>query len=603
MSCSDTTTNSTSEQSLPKSKTEEKTTKEIAHHAGHNHFDKAGNYKACSYDGSPVVLNPGSFRTTRKSIEMIDKIMSYVGLPQNFIIKQTPEVPNAAAVIMLNSRKIPERIIAYNPNFMEIVMERTDNNNWAPISIMAHEIGHHLCGHTITAGGSQPPLELESDKFSGFVLQKMGASLEDAQKAMAKLTKDNVPANSTHPPRSKRLRAIEEGWKQACTQNKWGECDGSAQRPTKPQPSSPVANTTTTQPPTPTNTNTTTTPTTTDNSSSKPSNSGVKIQTNPTTTAPVANQSSQSNENATNQPTASPQSPAVERATAVVLPRLSDSSIPSKFDRYIYDEANVLTDQLRATINTQLKNYAANDQLEIVTIVTNDLQGKNMEDYAYSMLHQLRVGRMDIGNGVCLVVNPSSKNHFVALMPGLRFSVKEGDLGLLKMPLDMFYQYLDFAAKGVGDVNKKQEIAADALLRGCKKIRNAATSNFMDWQIKYQSISDMQVAYDALLKDQSAGKRVELKDRPVFKKLVSFQGKVISNNGSVNNKNGVVNVPPNGRAVEVELTDGQHVILLLNQYSESLYPASIEAGKSYSFIARENSIPLLNFSLISYDLL
>ena len=62
-----------------------------------------------------------------------------------------------------------KRYIIYNSNFMKIANE-ISNNSWSSISILAHEIGHHLQGHTLNNNGSRPAIELEADKFSGFVL-------------------------------------------------------------------------------------------------------------------------------------------------------------------------------------------------------------------------------------------------------------------------------------------------------------------------------------------------------------------------------------------------------------------------------------------------
>ena len=83
-------------------------------------------------------------------------------------------------------------------------------NYWASVSILAHEIGHHLNGHSLMPGGSRPSLELEADKFSGFVLATLGASLEDSQVAINKLVSDE--GSLTHPPKSARLAAIANGW-------------------------------------------------------------------------------------------------------------------------------------------------------------------------------------------------------------------------------------------------------------------------------------------------------------------------------------------------------------------------------------------------------
>src|SRR5690606_36946785 len=65
-------------------------------------------------------------------------------------------------------------------------------------------------------GGSNHADELEADEFSGFVLRKMGASLADAQAAMAVLSDERD--SYTHPGRASRLAAINNGWKNANNQ-------------------------------------------------------------------------------------------------------------------------------------------------------------------------------------------------------------------------------------------------------------------------------------------------------------------------------------------------------------------------------------------------
>ncbi len=136
--------------------------------------------------------------------------MSASGLPQNFEVRAAG-VPNAAAVI-----RGTKRYILYNQYFVEQLKSAT-KNNWAPVSVMAHEIGHHLSGHTLDNLGSRPNLELEADYFSGFILQRIGGSLDDARAAMTRI--GTVTGSSTHPPKHDRLAAITSGWNAAC-----GEC-------------------------------------------------------------------------------------------------------------------------------------------------------------------------------------------------------------------------------------------------------------------------------------------------------------------------------------------------------------------------------------------
>ena len=115
-----------------------------------------------------------NFASVAEGQQIIQNILDAVELSANFEIRQA-NVQNAAAVAYGG-----KRYVLYNPNFINALDRRT-GNQWASISVLAHEVGHHLKGHTVSGQGSQPATELEADEFSGYALRKMGASLEDAQ--------------------------------------------------------------------------------------------------------------------------------------------------------------------------------------------------------------------------------------------------------------------------------------------------------------------------------------------------------------------------------------------------------------------------------------
>ncbi|MBO9703772.1 MAG: hypothetical protein J7604_26435 [Sporocytophaga sp.] len=142
---------------------------------------------------------------------VIKAILGVIGLKANFEIKPA-NVPNATAIIQKD-----KRYILYNPSFISSI-NNSVHTNWAAISILAHEIGHHLNGHTLIKGGSNHRVELECDEFSGFILRKMGASLKEAQAAVNGLCRDKE--FPTHPGRKSRLNAIERGWNKADWQQK-----------------------------------------------------------------------------------------------------------------------------------------------------------------------------------------------------------------------------------------------------------------------------------------------------------------------------------------------------------------------------------------------
>lgn len=173
-----------------------------------------------------------AFSNVQDGRRIAQEIIDIVGLKPNFDIREA-NIPNAAAVVYGG-----KRYILYNPTFIK-TLERQTGTKWAAISVLAHEIGHHLNGHTISGSGSQPTLELDADEFSGFVLRKMGAPLKEAQAAMKTLA--TVNASRTHPGQYDRLTAIADGWDKADAQLAGRKWEPKQRTPVAtPAPSRPV---------------------------------------------------------------------------------------------------------------------------------------------------------------------------------------------------------------------------------------------------------------------------------------------------------------------------------------------------------------------------
>ena len=163
---------------------------------------------------------PG-FTSTQDAQKIVARIMDALGLKADFKIK-VANVPNVEADIRHH-----KRYILYNPEFIRQVNIAT-KDKWACIFILAHEIGHHLDGHTTLGINSRPQIELEADQFAGFVLRKMGSTLEQAQLAMHFIA--NREASKTHPGRMDRLEAIAKGWNKAEAQLAAANNSGTSQQ-------------------------------------------------------------------------------------------------------------------------------------------------------------------------------------------------------------------------------------------------------------------------------------------------------------------------------------------------------------------------------------
>ena len=506
----------------------------------------AATLQACSYDGSPLAFSPPDLSKGGSSgKQVVAEIMKYTGLPANFVVVEG-QVPNAAAVIMAGPDKVPRRVIAYNPSFMGDVIRATKANNWAPVSIMAHEIGHHLSGHTIVPGGSQPPIELESDKFSGFVLYKMGAPLKDAQNAIATLIPE--ADGQTHPGRRKRLAAIASGWIEACElQGGGAQCQGgkpvaTAQAPVAPAPTAKPA----TQP------------------------AMAPVMAAPAAPAPVA-----------------------ATATAQVLPKADASALPSKGGQFIYDEFGVLDPAIRAQFEKQMYEHAQATGVEIVTLLVKDLGGKSAEDYAHAMMRQLRVGKLDVGNGAVLVVAPEQNQAAAVLGAGVRLDMGSHDKAAQLERWIKTAWPLCKKKNACGGWTENLMLAADHIRRDTRH---------SDWTIAYNTLGDIQKADAA-----ENGKAVPPQDSKVWRKIVRLSGTVESLNPPPGNKAAWVNdvkVKNGQKAVLMRSSEGLTAMLYIDPRTESLMPGGkMEQGKTYTVIARASGLSWNPKDTQSLDLL
>ena len=155
----------------------------------------------CDY----VIAN--SFSSNIDAQNALEMVLSVTGSNQRFAIKQCDNIFNAIAIV--DNQGV--RYILYDKEFLDLVA----SGNKSKLSILAHEVGHHIYEHTL----SEPKTleesrkwELEADEYSGFVMYKLGATLVEAQQAVSNLGPDFDDTYSTHPTKSKRLQAIENGF-------------------------------------------------------------------------------------------------------------------------------------------------------------------------------------------------------------------------------------------------------------------------------------------------------------------------------------------------------------------------------------------------------
>jgi hypothetical protein len=150
---------------------------------------------------------------------LIANILSMQGLNNRFVVLACTSVDNCIATIDKNNRPV----ILYNPNFLKSVkklgFKEADipsilEKDWSTLTILAHEIGHHLNNHITNPlpGATEIQIELEADKTAGFLVYLMGGTLEKAKMAFQGVSETG---NYSHPKRQDRIAALTNGYDDA----------------------------------------------------------------------------------------------------------------------------------------------------------------------------------------------------------------------------------------------------------------------------------------------------------------------------------------------------------------------------------------------------
>jgi tetratricopeptide (TPR) repeat protein len=161
-----------------------------------------------------------NFMSNKEADNALEKILSVIGAYKNFVLQPCSDIDNAIATSYKGLR-----YILYDNDFMNKIVSNT--NSWSQLFILAHEVGHHINGHSIDVLlavndvvepktlATRRKQELESDEFAGFILAKLGASLEQTSEAVNLMASNGDDTYSTHPNKVKRLNAIKIGYQKA----------------------------------------------------------------------------------------------------------------------------------------------------------------------------------------------------------------------------------------------------------------------------------------------------------------------------------------------------------------------------------------------------
>jgi hypothetical protein len=159
-----------------------------------------------SYTGSTM---PSTIEVT-SSISNYDSTINYtlnlIGLPNSDIeIETTPTFGAFSIINRLNQR----RFFVYCPSFLDSVFKVTQTD-FAILSICFHELAHQFYRHPLKPSYASHIYEKQADRYSGFEMAIIGATLEQSLLAMKFFGNDSE--TPTHPDKLSRLAEIGKGY-------------------------------------------------------------------------------------------------------------------------------------------------------------------------------------------------------------------------------------------------------------------------------------------------------------------------------------------------------------------------------------------------------
>ncbi|WP_440122797.1 hypothetical protein [Tenacibaculum sp. Ill] len=159
-----------------------------------------------SYNNTKLKEKEEIGKSARSYGEIISEVLSLVGIPNSDIEIRTTSSFGAFSVINRDCRR---RFFLYNQAFFDSV--HTVTKSYEPIkSICFHEIAHHFYRHPLKSKWESRLHELEADRYSGFQMRLIGATLEESIAAM-KYFGNETPSQS-HPGKSIRINEIKAGY-------------------------------------------------------------------------------------------------------------------------------------------------------------------------------------------------------------------------------------------------------------------------------------------------------------------------------------------------------------------------------------------------------
>lgn len=177
-------------------------------------------------------------KENREAIRQINSLVKLTGFPLKFIVCKSEKLENAYAAM----DSLGDRSIVYDEAFLKKL--DSDSLRMETLTVLAHEIGHHLATHTIAiidehyqseqaryCNQSSESFnikkctevnkaylaqcreqELEADRIAGYIMFKYGATIDQINNMYVQIAWNKDDTHDDHPSLPKRIAAAAAGY-------------------------------------------------------------------------------------------------------------------------------------------------------------------------------------------------------------------------------------------------------------------------------------------------------------------------------------------------------------------------------------------------------
>jgi uncharacterized protein len=132
---------------------------------------------------------------------------------------------------------------------------------------------------------------------------------------------------------------------------------------------------------------------------------------------------------------------------------------PEAPDGYVLDEAEILSDETEATLQTQLTTLETDTSTQIVVVTLSDLQGYPIEEASLAIGRTWGVGQEEFNNGVVFLIAPNNQAARIEVGYGLEGAITDAQSNAILGESINFFMIADYDTGTLEGINYLEILA------------------------------------------------------------------------------------------------------------------------------------------------